>query len=445
MESNIINKKTTEEQVLNTIKYTFAFVIVTMGAIGYYNFFNNGSLSPTMLLIILMFVMVEVVIIAITTIKFSSSIKQHKSINIFLYMGIAVMGLIAGVGIDNNIWHLVEEKYKQVKQADVIVKADEINLLNLKKQLFIIKNQKDTLIKRQNKIENQKIATLKDIKKYDRNLRGIIFSVAKCTESEDCKDRKTSALQNKEISMNTLTGYNTNLNDLRIELSDNKKQYLNVQLKINTIKNTQIEFEKKHRLTVDNQKSESVTHMWIMNFFNDVFKTNIDNPQRVFVMILSFVIYPIYILFVMFAASNSVEMKEERKVLQEKNKKERTILLNVIKIMNGLLSKVIIYFIKTRNRKVKIIETEIEKEVEIEVEKIIYKDGKEIVEIEVEKAIIVEKEKIIEKIVHVPMIEKEFIIVPAGTDLNALNKLAKSGIVPEDLSKILENTQDSIK
>jgi len=430
--------RTTEEIILGIVKYTFACVIVTLGAIGYFRFFNDGGWSFSMAVIIFLFIMVEVAIMTITTVKFSSHIKQHKSINAFLYLSIFVMWIIAGVGIDSTIWHLVEDKYKVVKQDKVALQANTIRLSNLQQQLSGFKKQRDLLTTRQTKLENQKSAMLKDIKKYDRNIRGIIFSVADCSASQDCQDRKKSALQNKDIALNTLTEYNANLNSLQSDLKENKISSKKIQLKIDDIKNKEANFKKQHGVTVDNQKAESVTQLWLMHLLNKLFQTDLTNPKRAFVMILSFVVYPIYILFVAFASSNSQEMRQLRAIEQEKKRKSTP--KRSDNIIN-FLKKVIIYLIKTRHRKVKTVEVEVEKEVKVEIEKLIYKDGKEIVKVEVEKPVIIEQEKIVEKIVQVPVVEKEYIIVPAGTDLNRLNKLSSSGIVPKELSKMLKEEE----
>lgn len=432
--------KTFEERIMNPIKYAFALIIVVMGGYGYYRFFNTDGLSFPVVTIIVLFVVIELAIMTLTTIKFSSSIKQRRNVDILTYIGIFALWIIASVGIDSTIWHMIEDKYEKVRLDKAEVRGNEVNLKNFEIQLLDLKTQRNKFIDRQTKIENQKIVILKDIKRYDRNLRSIIYSVANCNESVDCTSRKNTALETKAMALQTLTTYNKNLNLLSNQIASNNQSINNIVTKINSIKEVQVAFEKEHRVQVDNQKDESVTHVWLMNGMNNILGINLENPQRAYVIFLSFIVYPLYILFIMFTASNSQEMKEQRKqaqLLKEKDSK--------ISSVQQLLSKIAIYLIKTRKRKVKEIEKEVIKEVEIEVEKIVYKDGKEIIKVEVEKPIIVDQEKVVEKIVQVPVVEKEYVVIPAGLDLNELNKSSNSGMVPEELKELIKDSQNKLQ
>ena len=45
-------------------------------------------------------------------------------------------------------------------------------------------------------------------------------------------------------------------------------------------------------------------------------------------------------------------------------------------------------------------------------------------------------------IIEKPIIEKEFVVVPADVDLNEFNKLSNSGSIPKDLSEILRKMNE---
>lgn len=435
--------KTFEETIMNPIKYAFALIIVIMGGYGYYRFFNTDGLSFPVVTIIVLFVIIELAIMTLTTIKFSSSIKQKRNVDFLTYIGIFALWIIASVGIDSTIWHMLEDKYKKVQLDKAEVRANEVNLKNFELQLADLKTQRDNLIDRQTKIENQKIAILKDIKRYDRNLRSIIYSVANCSESVDCTSRKNTAQETKDIALKSLNSYNKNLDLLTEQISFNNQSINKIHGKIDGIKEVQAAFEKEHSVKVNNQKEESVTHIWLMKGMNEVFGIELENPQRAYVIFLSFIVYPLYILFIMFTASNTQEMKEQRK--QEQLLKDKHKDTKAVDTLKNLLSKMIIYLIKTRKRKIKEIEKEVIKEVEVEVEKTVYKDGKEIVKVEVEKPVIVEQEKVVEKVVQVPIVEKEYVVIPAGLDLNELNKTSSSGVVPEELQQLIQDSQNKLK
>ncbi len=180
-----------------------------------------------------------------------------------------------------------------------------------------------------------------------------------------------------------------------------------------------------------------------MDLFNLFFKGKITTPERAYVMLLSAVVYPIYILFVIFVSMNTPKNKEKRAQKQQlkeqeiaQRKKDKKTTYDAVMLFVGMLKKIVVYLIKTRKRKVAIKEIEVEKEVEVIKE--VYKDGKEIVKVEIEVPHIIEKEVIVERIVEKPIIEKEFVVIPADVDLNKLNEITGNTAKSKDLDEFLE-------
>jgi hypothetical protein len=447
----------TEENVMKSIKILLAVVIIAMGSYGYHRFFASADSTEPIWLVVVLFIVIEAAILAMTTINFSSALKQAKSIGVGLIAAISVMWLISGVGIDQTIWGMVESKYHNVKLSESSVMADKETESLLTARITSLENEqksyKDDIIR----LENGKI---KAQKAYDKTVRKhkdtVWYDGKNCDLSADCTSRKIVAENAVSLAKQNLEDYILNIKMVRENIILNNQRITKFKNNIEAIVNKRVEFESNSRVALDNKKEEGIIHVKLMNFMNNILGLQIETPERAYVMLLSFIIYPIYILFIAFMSSNSPEMRKLRqkelaqrakKELAKKSRKNKNTVYKALMVLASYLRKIIGYLISTRTRKVitKTVEVEIEKEVEKEVEVIVYKDGKEIVEVEIEVPHIIEKEIVIEKIVKVPVVEKEFVTVPADINLNELNKLTGHGTVPKDLKDILRKINDGME
>ena len=442
----------TETNIMKFIKLLLALVIIAMGSYGYHRFFASEGSSEPIWLVVILFIVIEAAILTMTTIKFSTALKQAKSIGVGLTAAITVMWLISGVGIDQTIWGMVESKYHTVKKSESAMLADKETEALLFNRIKDLESQQALYTNEITQITKIKLQTQGAYDITARQLKNVIWYGGKrCDLSTDCTARKVVAqnalhLKKQELDDYTLTIKSLKQNALQTTINLEKSRE-----KIEAIVAKRVDFETNNRLTLNNKIEEGIVHVKLMEFMNSVLGLQIQTPERAYVMLLSFIIYPIYILFIAFMYSNSVEMRDFRQkeqdiaqkkfITQIENRKQN----NNFSILITYLRKIIAYQISTRKRKV--ITKEIPKIVEVikEVDRIVYKDGKEVVKVNVEVPYIIEKEVVVEKIVEKLVVEKEFITVPADIDLNELNKLTGHGSVPKDLEDVLRKINDEMK
>ncbi len=417
------------------IKWAFASIIIVMASYGYCKFFYSPESGWEVGLIVALFCILEIAILAMTTKNFSSAVSQQRSVGVGLYIAIIFMWFISGVGIDKTIWSMLESKYHNVAVEKGAIEAEKETEQLLSTQLNKLENNNLSYQTQIDSLEKDKVKAQKEFRKASNHLNNTIYNNGSMCATNDCLARKKEAEGRLDMTKKVLDDYILHINQLRKKIMLNDEDIAQRKTRQSQIVDRRVMFEQKNSVTMQNQEEEALLHTGIMHLFNNIFGMNITTPQRAYVMLLSFIVYPGYILFLMFVASNSDEMVEKRRVLQKKkesqNKQKST--------STNYLRKAIYYFIKTRKRKVVTKEVEIEVEVIKEVETIVYKDGKEIVKVEVEVPHIIEKEVVVEKIVEKPIVQKEFIVVPADVDLNKLNELSKSGSSPAKLEEVLKN------
>lgn len=445
-------KMLTEANIMASIKYALAIIIIAMGSYGYHRFFSSIDSTEPIWLVVFLFIIIETAILTMTTMNFSSTLKQTKSVGAGLVMAISVMWLISGVGIDQTIWGMVESKYHAVKLNETAVIADKETETLLSKRITQLQSQQ---IQYKNEIHALQESKSKAKKAYDktvRQLKDIIwYNGKRCDLSTDCTARKNVAENALNLVKQELHDYILSIKTIKENIIANNQSIAKAKSNIESIIQKRVEFEKHNRVTLENKKEEALVHVKLMDFLNNILGLKIETPERAYVMLLSFIIYPIYILFIAFMSSNSPEMKsirqkEQVKKLQEDTDSQKSnTAYKALMIIAGYLRKIIGYLISTRARKVVVKEVEIEVEVIKEVEKIIYKDGKEIVKVEIEVPHIIEKEVVVEKIIEKPIIEKEFITVPVDINLNELNKLTGYGSTPKDLEEVLKKINEETK
>jgi len=418
--------------IADIIKGALALVIIAMGAVGYTRFFDSQAVGSTIWLMIALFVTIEIAILYITTKAFSDALTHTNGMKIYIGIGLLVMWAVATTGIDQTIWGMVEDKYNSVKVEKSLIKADEQREKWLQTELSKLETQNIQLQEEVKNLETLKQQATKLYDKKERKFRTVVYNFGAMCTNVDCIARKEAAQNALDLAKNEIDGYNQNLKTLREQISYNQTQSIKLKEQINTIISARTAFDKVHSVTLDNKHEESLIHEPIMHFFN-FFGLNITTPERAYVLLISMVVYPIYILFVAFLGYNTPQKRKMREELM-RNKKANNYISNILK-------KVVIYLIKTRRRKVAFKEVEVVKEVEVE--KVVYKDGKEIVKVEIEVPKIIEKPVIVEKTVEVPIIEKEFVIVPESIDLNELNKIAKTGSIPKNLKDLIEEISDT--
>ncbi len=443
--------KTQNKIGLSAVKYTLALIIVVMGGYGYYQFFSNGEVSIAVIMIIGLFIMIEITMLSMTTINFEDTISQDKHLSIGLLFAIIVMWMISTVGIDQTIWHTVESKYHAVQVQQSAVDAEQKTEQAL---LSKINDYNIMLSQHQKELTSEKIAMVvakKDFDKKSRQLKDTIwFDGKRCDLSVDCSARKNNASYALDISKQLLDTYLQNLKILKKKITVVEENIQLARGKIDTIVMNREKFFKEYNTQKKNKQEEGIIHTRIMDLLNLLLDDEIKTPERAYVMLLSAVVYPIYILFVMFVSAQTPQkrdVREKQQMARERvsleNMRNKTRAYDGLVIVANQFKKIVMYLIKTRKRKIieKIVEIEVEKE--IEVIKEIYKDGKEIVEVKVEVPYIIEKEVIVERIVEKPIIEKEFVVIPADIDLNKLNEITGNGSTPRDLSDILKEISDN--
>lgn len=425
---------------INTvIKYCLAFIIIVMGAYGYHEFFSSEeNTSVAIWLMIALFVVIEAAILLMTSESFSNTVKEKSTVGFGLALALLTMWMISAVGIDQTIWSMVESKYHNIKQDATAVEADR-----KKEHLLItrianaIENKNQSLLNIK-QLTKDKITFQKSYDKVTRKLTDTIWNNGKrCDASVDCSARKTVAQNALDLAKDNLNAASQSIKLAKNDILINTNIIVKAAEEKEKIISRRVEFEKENGVTLENKKEEALIHVGLMNLMNKVFSINIETPERAYVMALSFVVYPIYILFVLFVSSNTPDMREMRRQKQE-NKKASS----VLSFIASFLKKLVIYTIKTRTRKVRIEEKEVEKEVIKEIETIVYKDGKEIVEVKVKEPYIVEQEKIVLQTVEKPIIVKEYVIVPSGTDLSILDELT-GGVKPKTIEELYEESKKS--
>lgn len=424
---------------MNTIvKYSLAFIIIVMGAYGYHEFFSSKSTGVAVWLIIALFVIIEAAILLMTSESFSNAIKEKSTVSFGLSLALITMWMISAVGIDQTIWSMVESKYHQVKQAATSIDADRAKEQLLTSRIINARENENQAQLNIIQLTKEKITLQKNYDKVTRKLTDTIWNNGKrCDVSVDCSDRKT-------VVQNALNLAKDNLNAASQSIKLAKNNALintNIMVKATEEKEAiisrRVKFEKENGLTIENKKEEALIHVGLMNLMNKVFSMDIETPERAYVMALSFVVYPIYILFVLFVSTNTPAMRDLRR-----QKQENTKAFSILSLIGNYLKKLVIYTIKTRTRKVRVVEKEVEIEVIKEIETIVYKDGKEIVEVKIKEPHIIEQEKIVLQTVEKPIIVKEYVIVPAGTDLNILDELT-GGVKPKTIEELHKESNKS--
>jgi len=375
-----------------------------------------------------------------TTVKFEDSADYGKKFSLGLIAAFILMWIISFVGIDQTIWSLVEVKYHHVQQQKSVIDAKKKTQFILQRNKKEMQGSLDKYKKELAELQQQITIAKRDLDKKYRHFNDTVYNNGLMCDTQDCLARKANAQNAINIS-----------NELLQEKLDDKKVLFN-KIKtaedkvahytqaIETITKDEEHFSKQNSLMLKNKQEESLLHVRIMDFFNLIFKDKITTPERAYVILLSLVVYPIYILFVIFVSMNTLQNKEKRAKIQlQKEQKKRS--YDALMLIVSMLKKVVIYLIKTRKRKIVIKEVEVEKEVEVIKE--IYKDGKEIVKVEVEVPHIIEKEIVVEKIVEKQIIEKEFVVIPADVDLNKLNEITGNQTKPKSLDEFLEAIEQS--
>jgi len=422
---------------INTIvKNSLAFIIIAMGAYGYHKFFSSeDNTSVVIWLFIALFVVIEAAILLMISKSFSNTIKEQGTVGFGLSLTLLTMWMISAVGIDQTIWSMVESKYYIVKQDATAVEADREKEQLLISKIIDAQANKNLAQLKIKQLTREKVTLQKNYDKTTRKLTDTIWNSGKrCDISVDCSARK-------EVAQNALTLAKDNLSIASLSMKLAKNDVLintNIIVKLNSEKEEiilrRVTFEKKNGVTFENKEEEALIHVGLMNLMNKIFSLNIETPERAYVMALSFVVYPIYILFVLFVSTNTPDMLELRRKKQENEKK-----FSVLVLIGSYLKKLVIYTIKTRTRKIRVEEKEVIKEVIKEVETIVHKDGKEIVEIKIKEPHIIEQEKIVIQTVEKPVIVKEYVIVPAGTDLTILDELT-GGVKPKTIEELREES-----
>ena len=430
-------------QELKLAKYALAAMIIIMGAYGYHHFFSSAFTPMASLMIVALFIVIEIVILLMTTVKFEDGAGYGSKFSFGLLLAFLLMWIISFVGIDQTIWSLVEAKYHHVQQQEAAIdakKATQTKLQNSKKNLekYLSQYQQELT-----DLQQQIMSSKKDLDKKYRHFNDTVYNNGLMCDTSDCLARKSNAQNAIDISNELLQEKLDNKKVLLKKIKQTEAKILDYANKIETITQDEEQFQTQNSLILKNKQEESLLHVRIMDLFNLFFKGQITTPERAYVMLLSGVVYPIYILFVIFVSMNTPQNKEKRAQKQQlkeqeiaQRKKDKKTTYDAVMLFVGMLKKIVIYLIKTRNRKVAIKEIEVEKEVEVIKE--VYKDGKEIVKVEVEVPHIIEKEVIVERIVEKPIIEKEFVVIPADVDLNKLNEITGNTTKPKDLDEFLE-------
>ena len=433
---------------LKIAKYALAIMIIVMGAYGYHHFFSSTLAPIASWMIVALFIVIEIVILLMTTVKFEDNAGYNRKFSFGLLMAFLFMWIISFVGIDQTIWSLVEAKYHHVQQQKAVIDAKKETQIKLQKnkvdlEKYLAQYQKE-LINLQSHIAVAK----KDLDKKYRQFNDTVYNNGLMCNTQDCLARKNNAQNAINISDALLQ---EKLNDKKVllkKIKTTEDKILHYTQDIESIIKDEEYFSKQNSLALKNKQEESLLHIRVMDFFNILFKDEITTPERAYVILLSLVVYPIYILFVIFVAMNTPANRAKRAKLQlqkeeerDTTKKQKKTIYDALLLIVSMIKKLVIYLIKTRKRKIAIKEVEIEKE--IEVIKEVYKDGKEIVEVTVEVPHIIEKEVIVEKIVEKPIIEKEFIVIPADVDLNKLNEITGNQTKPKSFEELLEAIQQS--
>ena len=442
----------TTQLQLKLAKYALALMIIIMGAYGYHHFFSSELTPIASWMIVALFVVIEVAILLMTTVKFEDNAGYGKKFSIGLTAAFALMWIISFVGIDQTIWSLIEDKYHHVQQQEVAIKAKTQTQNKLIQDKTELEKTLEKYHQQLNAVEKQVENAKRDLDKKYRHFNDTVYNNGLMCDTQDCLARKSNAQNAINVSNELLQEYMENKKTVLKKIKTSEEKISHDTDKIAQITTDQEHFSKQNSLTLKNKQEESLLHVRIMDFFNIIFKGQITTPQRAYVILLSLVVYPIYILFVIFVAMNSPQNKEKRAKIQQqkeqelaKRQTEKTRAYDAVMLFANMLKKVAIYLIKTRKRKVAIKEVVVEVEKEVEVIKEIYKDGKEIVKVEVEVPHIIEKEVVVEKIVEKPIVEKEFVVIPADVDLNKLNEITGNKKTPITLDKLLKGMQHNKK
>jgi len=435
---------------LKLAKYALATMIIIMGAYGYHHFFSSEFTPIASLMIVALFIVIEIVILLMTTVKFEDSAGYGKKFSLGLITTFILMWIISFVGIDQTIWSLVEAKYHHVQQQKSVMDAKKETQFTLQNNKHEVQNTLDIYKKELVELQLQLEISKRDLDKKYRHFNDTVYNNGLMCDTQDCLARKTNAQNAINISNELLQEKLYDKKELLQKIQRAEVKIAHYTKAIGAIAKDKENFSKQNSLILQNKEEESLLHVRIMDFFNLIFKDKITTPERAYVILLSLVVYPIYILFVIFVSMNTSQNRAKRAQLQlqkeqeqSKRKEQKQTIYDGLILIVSVLKKIVVYLIKTRKRKVAIKEVEIEKEVEVIKE--VYRDGKEIVKVEVEVPYIIEKEVIVEKIVEKPIIEKEFIVIPSDVDLNKLNEITGNQTKPKNLDEFLEAIERSRK
>jgi len=422
---------------LKLAKYALATMIIIMGAYGYHHFFSSEFTPVASWMIVALFIVIEIVILLMTTVKFEDSAGYGKKFSLGLVTAFVLMWVISFVGIDQTIWSLVEAKYHHVQQQKSVIDAKKETQLTLQKSKQELQTTLDKYKKELTELQQQIVIAKRDLDKKYRHFNDTVYNNGLMCDTQDCLARKANAQNAINISNELLQEKLEDKKELLLKIKKAEAKIAHYTQAIEDITKDEEKFHKQNSLMLQNKQEEALLHVRIMDFFNLIFKDKITTPERAYVILLSLVVYPIYILFVIFVSLNTPQNREKRQKLQQQKEQGQDKDKHIV----ALLKKIIIYLIKTRKRKIAIKEIEVEKEVEVIKE--IYKDGKEIVKVEVEVPHIIEKEIVVEKIVEKPIVEKEFIVIPADINLNKLNEITGNKTKPKSLDEFLEAIEQS--
>jgi hypothetical protein len=314
-----------ESSIPNKVKVTLASLIIVTGGYGYMRFFESSSNNLSIWLIIALFITLETSLLIITTKLFQNIHKISTVRTIGVWIGILIMWILASIGIDQTIWSLVEEKYSKSSQLLV---ENKVNIDTKHKYMTQIKNlekMKEKELLYISKLQKHKNEMKKLFNSQTKNLMTIIFYGGKrCDLSTDCTSRKIAqelAIKqtNDDIDL-TLTRLNTTTNsianiDEKIKIIEVKLEHITTLINTYTRGNKALELSRVQNTILLNKLTEGAKSLGLVG---------IQSPERAYVLLMSFTVYPIYILLII----STIERKEDDYVyLNKKELEEYNILL----------------------------------------------------------------------------------------------------------------------
>lgn len=301
----------TTYSTLKIVKYALAFMIILFGAYGYFHFFSSDLTPVSSWLIVALFVVIEIAILLMTTVKFEESIGYGVKFSFGLVAAFLMMWLISFVGIDQTIWSLVESKYYHVQQQEATINAKTNTQNKLIKEKSQLESRLKELQSQLSTVEKQVENAKRDLDKKHRRFNDTVYNNGHMCDTVDCLARKDNALNAIEVSKELLAEYMQNKKTLLTKIKKTEEKIAQDMEAIAQITKEQERFTEQNALALKNKQEESLLHVRIMDFFNLIFKNQIKTPERAYVILLSLAVYPIYILFVYFVGMNSPQNKEK--------------------------------------------------------------------------------------------------------------------------------------